>query len=315
MACLLGIMGVLLLYGPQYMWPDLFPGTPVRLLGDVYNVSLITILYGILLVYIDVNLLLALNLRGVKAIMRVCHFPNAHDAQYERHLQSLANAVLKKAGRGILHVGIDPYLTMPHWGLTIFFLLNMVKAALTNLTLTILVKQFLGRYVFRQVIDLVAMPVYAFWNAWASWQVLHEAQIRVMAPTTIREFVHELYEEWGKNDQFRPLILEALHYMAILKRQSNYAHSLLTETLIDRFELQTDSLLTENFLEHAIQAPIGIRQSLERLIVFGVLIDGNVSMLEKRRLRALRKKGLLTHSSHEINRVGSDYNRGNGLWV
>ena len=315
MACLLGVVGILLLYGPQYMWPNLFSSTPVRLFGDVYNVSLITIIYGILLVYIEVNLLVALNLRGVKSIMRVCNFPNAHDAQYERHLQSMANAVLKKSGRGVLHIGIDPYLTMPRWGLTIFFLLNMVKAALTNLTLTSLLRQFLARYVVRQVIDLIAMPVYAFWNAWASWQVLHEAQIRVMAPTTIREFVHELHEEWGKNDQFRPLILEALQFMAVLNRQSNYAHSLLTETLIDRFELQTDSLPDVNFPEHAVQAPIGIRQSLERLIVFGVLIDGKVSRLEKRRLRALRQKGLLTHSAHEINRIGNDYNRGHGLWV
>ena len=315
MAALLGIMGVLLLYGPQYMWPDLFTSTPVLLFGDVYNVSLVTILYGTMLVYIEVNLLVAMNLRGVKAIMRVCHFPNAHDAQYERHLQSLAKVVLKKSNKGILRLGIDPYLTMPRWGLTIFFLLNMVKAALTSLTITVLLKQFLSRYVLRQVADLVGMPIYAFWNAWASWQVLHEAQVRVMAPTTIREFVHELHEEWGKNDQFRPLILEALHYMAILKRQSNYAHFLLTETLVDRFELKTDYILTENFVEHVTQAPIGIRHSLERLIVFGVLIDGKVSMLEKKRMRELRKKGLLTHSAHEINRIGSDYNQGRGLWV
>ncbi len=315
MASLLGVLGVLLLYGPQYMWPDLFTTTTVGFFGSVYELPLITTLYGILLVYIEVNLLVVLNLRGVKSIMQVCQFPNAHDAQYERHLQALANAALEKTNRGIFRFGIDPYLNMPRWGLTIFFLLNMVKAALTNVALKFLLKRFLGRYALRQVTDLAGMPIYAFWNAWASWQVLHEAQIRVMAPTTIREFVHELHEEWGKNDEFRPLILEALQYVAILKRQYNYAHFLLTETLIDRFELQTDLPLTGNFPDRVAQAPIAVRQSLERLIVFGVLVDGNLSFIERRRLRALRKKGFLTHSGSEIQRIGNDYNQGRGLWV
>ncbi len=204
---------------------------------------------------------------------------------------------------------------MPRWGLSVFFLLNIGKALLSNLVLKFLLKRFIGRFAIRQLTDLAGMPIYALWNAWASWQVLHEAQVRVMAPITIREFVHELHEEWGKNDQFRPLILEALQYVAILKRQYNYAHFLLTETLIDRFELQYDAPLTGQFTEQVLQAPTAVRRSLERLIVFGVLVDGNLSWLEKRRLRDLRNKGFLTYSTSDIQRIGNYYNQGRGLWV
>ena len=317
MAALLGIAGVGLLYGPQYMWPDLFTSTVIRLFGTAYELPLITTLYGALLVYLEVNLLLVLNLHGVKTIMRVCHFPNAHDAQYDRHLQLLADAAFKETNKGVLRFGIEPYLNIPRWGLTIFFLLNMLKAALSNLTLKFLLKRFLGRYGLRQVTDLAGMPIYAFWNAWASWQVLHEAQVRVMAPTTIREFVHELHEEWGKNDQFRPLILEALDYVAILKRQYNYAHFLLTEVLVDRFDLQANGAGASkgDFLAQMALAPPPVRRSLERLIVFGVLVDGNLSLLERRRLRQLRKNGFLTHSVSDIQRISNDYNQGRGLWV
>ncbi|UFH56239.1 LBF_2804 family protein [Spirosoma sp. KNUC1025] len=315
MAALLGIMGVLLLYWPQYAWPDLFSNTAIELGGTVYELPLITTLYGILLVYLEVNLLIALNLKGVKMIMQVCQFPRAHDAQYDRHLQALANAALEKNNRGILRFGIDPYLNLPRWGLGLFFLLNIIKAALSNLVLKFVLKRFIGRYALRQVTDLLGMPIYALWNAWASWQVLHEAQVRVMAPTTIREFVSELYDEWGKNDEFRPLILEALQYVAILKRQYNYAHFLLTETLMDRFELRFDAPLTGNFPEQVLTAPPAIRKSLERLIIFGVLVDGKLSWLEKQRLRTLRSKGFLTYSASEIQRLGNAYNQGRGLWV
>ncbi|GAB4028347.1 LBF_2804 family protein [Spirosoma koreense] len=315
MAALLGVAGVLLLYWPQYMWPDLFSTTPITLFGKTYELPLITTLYGILLVYLEINLLMALNLRGVKAIMQICQFPRAHDAQYDRHLQALADAALEKTNRGVLRFGIDPYLNMPSWGLSLFFLINIVKAVLSNLVFKFLLKRVIGRYALRQMTDLAGMPIYAVWNAWASWQVLHEAQVRVMAPTTIREFVYELYDEWGKNEEFRPLILEALQYVAILKRQYNYAHSLLTETLMDRFELRSDVPLTGHFPERVLQAPLAVRRSLERLIVFGVLIDGRLSWLEKRRLRELRKKGFLTYSASDIQRLGNDFNQGRGLWV
>ena len=315
MAALLGIAGVLLLYWPQYVWPDLFSTTSVQLFGGVYELPLITTLYGVLLVYVEVNLLIALNLLGVKTIMQVCQFPRAHDAQYDRHLQALTDAALEKTNRGVLRFGIDPYLNMPRWGLSLFFLLNIIKAGLSNFLLKFFLRRFIGRYALRQLTDLAGIPIFALWNAWASWQVLHEAQVRVMAPTTIREFVNELHDEWGKNDEFRPLILEALQYVAILKRQYNYAHFLLTETLMDRFQLRIDSPLLGNFPEQVLQAPPSIRRSLERLIIFGVLVDGKLSWFEKRRLRELRSKGFLTYSNNDIQRLGHEYNQGRGLWV
>ena len=314
-AALLGMLGVVMLYAPQYYWPDLFTSTPIRAFGTIYSLPLITVFYGILLIYLEVNLLIAVNLLGVKSIMQACHFPRAHDAQYDQHLQVLADAALERTDRGILRFGVDPYLTMPRWGLTLFFLINMTKAALSALALRFGLKRFLDLYALRQVTNLAGMPIYALWNAWASWEVLHEAQIRVMAPTTIREFVNELHDEWGKSNEFRPLILEALDYAAILKRQYNYAHFMLTETLIDRFELRTDATLTGHFAERAAQTPAHVRRSLERLIVFGVLVDGKLSRIEKKRLSQLRRKGFLTHSAADIQRIGEEYNQGRGLWV
>lgn len=311
----LGLLFFLFFYWPQYNWPALFGGMPVTILGWAVELSLVTILYGLLLVYLEISLLLAINEWGVKMIMEVCQFPRAHDAQYESHVQSLADATLEESRSGFVRFGLDPYLTMPRWGLTIFFLLNIGKAALSALLLQVVLNLFWGQSLLGQTMELVCLPIYACWNVWSSWQVLHEAQVRVMAPTTIREFVHELHEEWGKNDQFSPLILEALQYAAILERPANYAHFLLTETIIDRFGLPGTTPLTGNFPEQVLQAPVAVRRSLERLIVFGSLVDGRLSWLEKQRLRVLRQKGFLTYSAEEIRRISTDYNQGRGLWV
>jgi len=314
-AAFLGILGVTLLYLPQQIWPVFFSDTPITISGSVYELPLITILYGALLVYIEVNLLLAINRWGVKLIMHVCQFPRNHDAQYDRHLRALANAALEESNKGIIRFGVDPYLHLPRWGVTFFLLLNLAKAALSELAIKTMLTQVAGRYVFRQMTDFVGAPFYAFWNAWASWRVFHEAQIRIMAPTTIREFVNELYDEWGKDDQFRSLILEALHYTGILKRQYNYANFLLTETLTDRFALKTTDTLTGHFAERLAASPATVRLSIERLLVFGVLIDGKLSWTDRKRLKILRRKGVFTQDMQDIEQLSREYNAGRGLWI
>ncbi|MEZ0538424.1 LBF_2804 family protein [Fibrella arboris] len=314
MAGLFGILGVVLLYVPQYVWPAFFEPTALPILTTTYELPLVTLLYGVLLVYLEIYALLYINLRAVRYVMAVCQFPRQHDAQYERHLHALADAAQEKENRSMLRFGINPYLGLPQWGLTAFFMVNKLKAALSNVVLKFLLKRLLGRFGLRQVTDLAGMPIYAFWNIWASDQVIHEAKIRVMAPLTIREFVDSLHEEWKHNQAFCELIPEALQYVAILKRQYNYAHLLLTETLMDRFGLKVIQP-TGHFLDRLAEAPVEVRRPLERLIIFGVLIDGGISWFEKRRLRQFQQRGWLSYSIEEIEEIGREYYRGRGLWV
>ena len=314
MAALFGVLGVVLLYLPQILWPALFAGTPLTFLETPYELPLITFLYGVLLVYLEIYALLYINLRAVRYVMAVCQFPRQYDAQYERHLHALADAAQESEKQDILRFGINPYLGLPQWGLTAFFVVNKLKAAFSNLVLKFLLKSLFGQLVLPRVIDLAGMPIYAFWNVWASNQVIHEAKIRVMAPLTIREFVDSLYEEWRHNEAFCELIPEALQYVAILKRQYNYAHLLLTETLMDRFGLQVIKP-TGHFLDRLAEAPPEVRRPLERLIIFGVLIDGSLSSFERRRLKQFQQRGWLSYSIADIEEIGREYYRGRGLWV
>ncbi|WP_026260814.1 LBF_2804 family protein [Spirosoma luteum] len=315
LSVLLGSLGVLAFFLPQQNWPDTFSTTSISILGQPYQLPLVNSLYALLLAYLEVNILLSLSGWGVKMIMEVCQFPRAHDAQYERHIQALADETPGKSRAGFFRLGLDPYLTMPRWGLPIFFLINILKATFTMLVIQLVLGQFLDAYTLRQTIESLSVPVFAFWNGWAAWQVLHEAQIRVMAPTTIREFVHELHEEWGKNDQFSPIIMEALQYTCILTGPVSYAHFLLTETIVNQFGLSADAPLKGHFTEQLRTLPLPVRHSLERLVVFASLVDGRLSWSEKRRLRILRQRGFLTYSANEIQRISTDYNQGRGLWV
>ncbi|GAA4458599.1 hypothetical protein GCM10023189_31120 [Nibrella saemangeumensis] len=312
---LLGTIGLLLLYLPQFFWPDFFSTTPIPVFNQTYEAPLITILYGILLVYLEVYLLIYVNLRAIRILMALCQFPRAHDPQYERHLYAMTEAAVETDKSGLLLFGQSPYFSLPRWGLTIFFLYTKLKAALSTYVIRLLLRQLPGGYALPAMTNsLVSIPVFAVWNIIASVAVIHEARIRIMAPSTIRGFVDEIHEEWGHNEQFCSLIPEALSFLSIQDRQFNYAHLLFTEELMDRFGL--DVIRPKGkFLEQIGQVSEDVRRGLERLIVFGALIDGRLSRLEKRRLRQLKANGWLTYKMADIKAIGRQFNHGQGLWV
>lgn len=316
MAALLGVAGVLCLYVPQYLWAGLFMNTQIPIFKTlVFSLPLISILYGILLVYLEVYLLMYINLRAIRIIMAVCQFPRVHDPQYERHLYAMTEAAMDNRHHGILQFSTNPFISLPRWGLSLFFLFNKFKAALSTLTLRWVFRQLPTGYTLPSItISLAGIPFFALWNAVASAAVIHEAKVRIMAPLTIRGFVDEIYEEWGHNELFCSLIPEALAFISIQNRQYNYAHLLLTEELMDRFGLLI--IRPEGrFLERVQHVPDNVRQGLERLIVFGALIDGRLSRLEKRRLRQLKANGWLTYPIADIEAMGRQFIQGKGLWV
>ena len=313
MAGMLGILGVLLLYLPQYFWPSFFQHTSLSVFDYTVEAPLITALYSILLVYLEIYALLYINLRAVRYIMAVCQFPRQHDAQYERHLHALATAQ-ESENMAALRYSTSPYLGLPRWGLTFYLVMNRLKAGLNNMVLKFFMNRFFGQLVVHQLTDFVSMPVYAAWNVWASHRVIHEAKIRVMAPLTIREFVENLHDEWKTNEAFCLLIPEALHYVAILEQQHNYAHLLLAENITERFGIQAIEP-TGSFLKKLETTSPELRRPLERLLVFSVLIDGELSGFEKKQLGKLKKEGWLSYSIDDIEAIGEEFNKGRGLWV
>lgn len=314
MASGLGIVAVLLLYLPQYFWPEFFQEFIVTINGTQYEVPVISILYGMLLVYVEVYALMYINLHAIRTIMAICQFPRAHDAQYERHLQAIADAALSWQYGGFLGFHNDRLFGRPGWGLSSFFWTNTVKALLSDMIARMVLCRVIGRLAFRQMADLIAMPVFAFWNSFASYQILREAQVRVMAPLTIRSFVDELHEQLGQNEQFRQLIPSVLTCVGIQKRQYNYAHHLLSEAIEHRFEMTLTEADTK-ILQEPPALPVEVRMALERLIIFAALVDGRLSGGEKKCLRHLRAKGWISYTIADVQQIGRQYNEGKGLWV
>lgn len=314
LAASLGVMVVVFYYLPHYFWPAFFKELALTIKGVRYAVPAISILYGVLLIYIEVHALMYVNLNAIRTIMAICQFPRAHDAQYEKHLRVISRAALNAQYGSFFLSEPDTHFGRSGWGLSSFFWINMVKALLSFSVFKSLVVRFVGNVLFRQTAAMFGMPIFALWNAFASFRILREAQVRVMAPLTIHSFVDELYEEWGKHEEFRQLAPAVLSCIGIQKRHYNYAHHLLAEAVEHRFGLTLENAPV-GMLNQPPAVTAEVRNGLERLLIFAVLVDGRLSVSEKKCLRYLRTEGWITYTLADIKQIGRQYNDGKGLWV
>lgn len=310
----LGLALVLFYYLPHYFWPLFFTDFILTIKGIGYVMPAISMLYGVLLIYVEVHALMSINLNAIRTIMAICQFPRAHDDQYDQNLRAIARAALNRQFGSIFSIQSDAHFGRPGWGLPAFFWLNTTKALLSFGLFQFLLNRFTDSSTGQLGISLLGTVIFALWNEVASFQILREAQVRVMAPLTIHSFVDELHEEWGKNEEFRQLIPTVLACMGIQKRHYNYAHHLLAETIEHRFECRLDTPVSDA-LNHPPTVPAPICTGLERLIIFAALVDGRLSGSEKKCLQHLRAKGWITYALADIQQIGRQYNDGKGLWV
>jgi hypothetical protein len=310
----LGLLGILLYYLPHYFWPVFFQDSTITIKSVSHAFPLISGLYGLLLLYVEVHALMYINLAAIRTVMAICQFPRAHDAQYEQHLRAIANAALNWQYSSFFALRADALFGLTGWGLSFFFWVNTAKALLSFGLLWWLAQSLTNQSVGLLAAGLISVVAFMFWNVFASFQILREAQVRVMAPLTIRSFVDELHEEWGKHEAFLILVPAVLACVGIQKRQYNYAHHLLAEAIEYQFGI-TVSYPTANALSEPPSLPTDVRKGLERLIIFAALVDGRLSSSEKKCLQHLRAKGWITYSLADIQQIGRQYYDGKGLWV
>ncbi|UKN00554.1 hypothetical protein K6119_12515 [Paracrocinitomix mangrovi] len=320
-AAIAGTLGVLLLYLPyHYFGESLFPVRTFTIPDNpIYSgevpIEVEFMIYSIVLVMIEIWYLTYINIKAVGAISNVCGHPNPADENYQHNLNALIAVGLEKKQKQLEEIGINPYEGLSKTGVVIFQFLLRLKATASNILFRIFVKKILGRYALRFVLDMAGIPVYAFWNMWGSSKVIKESKIRVMAPPLIKRVVDILYEENKDNQEFRKHIYDSLQLISESKRSFHYNHFLLSLTLLNKFEIeiQEEPEYNEDFLEEIPQLSAHTRDAIEKLYIFGIMIDGKISFREMRAIRFLIEKGALAYTEDEIMAWSKDYDEGRGI--
>ena len=304
------VFGIWFVYLPHTLWASWFAETHTAL-GDW---PLISVLFAVLVLYLVLHALLLVYTGAVRLIEMTCQFPRFHDLSFTRHINQLAE---NSPPRGLFRLRMSPRPLLP-WTLSGYLITVLLLAFACNGLVQWMLQLSIDRPVAPMMTVSTSTLVAAIWISWATYRILQQAQLRVMAPLTIRQFTNELVEEFGREPAFRQLIPSVLQFAAVSARPENYAHLLLREAVMSRFSIDADlenAARTEPLPEQLATCPAAVRHGLERLFIFTILIDGHLSSLERNRLRQLQKAGILTTSEAELESIRKNFVRGEGLWV
>ena len=316
-AAIAGALGVIICYVPYHIWPESFPDLWIKIpvWDEYYLVPAVFLIYSLILVVLEIGFLTYNNIVTVKKVSHACGYPNPIDQQYEEQVDRLVSVGLEKKPKNQSELGINPYFGMPKAYILFITVFNLIKATLTNMVMKLIIRRLLGRYALRILVDLLGIPIYAFWNAWASNRVYQEAKSRVLCPPNIQLLLNHLDETQRGNEAFKKEVYHILDYLAIMKRAFHDNHYLLSKFTLAEFEIPVEPNHKHDpaFLERIQNGSELTKKGFSQLLLFGMMIEGKLSYTEKRILKKLHEEGTFLYSLKEARKATKQYYQGKGI--
>lgn len=316
-AALAGALGVIILYVPKYIWPEMFPATDIWIpfYDDYIKVEVVFLLYSLVLVILEIAYLTYNNIQTVKKISHACNYPNFTDPFFEMNVRSLIAVGLEKKVKEQSKIGINPFAGLSKWQVLMFTVLNLAKAAMTNFLFKLIFKRALGRYAIRILVDLAGIPVYAFWNAYAARFVVKECRVRIMANPIIKDFAVALKEDQKDNPEFIQELYYMLDFVAITKRKFHANHYMLALVIFDEFNIEPDPnhVYDEGFYERmqTKASPLTI-EGFSKINLMGMALDGSISKKEQFKIKGWREDGIYKYTLEETRKTTHEFFSGAG---
>lgn len=309
-AGVIGACAVMIVIFP-FHFTQLLDAQHFDVFGYQFDFELYYTIYAIAMIFPEIWLLNMLNIYAVRRICEIYRYPSSSRDDYREQVALLTEAGLEMPAKHMQLLEIDPYVGLTKFSYYALLIGTKLKATLSNVLMKFLVRRFLGRYALRIVTDLIGVPIFAFWNAWSSRQVMKEAQMRIVATAATKDFMAEFSEEelgWTKEK-----LNKLFHFIAQQKRQYNFAlYSFMKEMLLvfpdlslkyDK-EVKIDELFGPNPEENKVMA---------RLLVFGLIVDGTLSVKERLTIRKIAKEEWFPVSIDEMELILKGYVNGEGL--
>ena len=312
-----GAFAVAIYYIPLYIFPDFFKqfNQLISLFGFSIEINLVTISFSLSLIFLEIFILTRINIRAVAETANACGFPDKRDPNHDLHLEQLFSVGVETKNKETLKFGIDPYDGVPKFYIMLFTVWNLLKATLTNFFVKMIVVKIFARAELRAYSDLIGIPVFAIWNAVASWRIIESAKVYIMAPGVIHQLAKEV--EYLKDDKdFKQNIFDAMQYVVTVKRSFHHNHYLLITKLIEVFDLTNFKDSEHNptaFLKNISDSPEDIKKAYSKLIMMGMFIDGSISRKDQRVLQQLYNEKVININPLRVKVWCSQFRKGEGL--
>jgi hypothetical protein len=313
---LLSVCGFMMLYLPQYEFPQFFAHTPLVLpyLGT-FNFPITASIYGVVLMLIEMSLLTLLHLYSVHRIAAITGYITPQNLAQAEKINTVLDVSLEVKNTAQDELGIDPYQGLSPAVVFGYNLLFRLKGLLGSVFLKWVLQRMLGRFAVRELLDFSGVPIYGFLNGYSTYTLLREARVIIMGQHLIERTLQRIDFQVLKHDGFDDLFYDTLQFIAINKRDYHNNHYLLTKHLLERCGIAARKThrLRADFYTHLKAAPSPTKRFCLLIIHLGFLLDGDLSLRERLTIQTLEKEGFDTESLADVERHLKAYLSGSGM--
>jgi hypothetical protein len=314
LAAMYGTLGILFLYIPQYIWTETFANTTYTLpiINFSFDLSIFGLVYGFILVLIEIFFLMRGDLKAVSRISKLYGFTAKPDHSDTQELVAIGMGKDKKK---FIEIGINPYQNFSKTGITLIRLIFMAKAFFSNFLFRIILKKILGRLALRSVIDLASIPIYAAWNAYGSSVVARKADMRMLAVKQMKRTGEYFFKKYKDNQEFKSLLYDTFEYIAITKKSFYPSDLIFAKHFLNIFniEISNEHRLSEHYLEKVKALPQDLRVAIGQILILGFLLDGRIGKFEAGIINKLKSNNIIFYNPEEIKQWTKEYKEGRGF--
>lgn len=202
-------------------------------------------------------------------------------------LNALARAALELPNPLTPQAGIDPRREASPALLVLASLLYKAKIALTAFVVKALVRSVFGRAAARALLELVAVPVTALWNALVCHYVLREALLRIFGPSAVFELIEAAVVNERISQRGWQTAVRAVASAVVRTRDFHPNHLAILGAVKQR--VASDELPqlddTNRFLAELENLSNDEQAFVLRVLVTAAILDGKMTFAEKRLIK------------------------------
>lgn len=186
----------------------------------------------------------------------------------------------------------QPGREVSRFWIVVVTILYRLKVTLTYYVIKAFVQRFLGRVMVRWAIELIAIPIYAFWDALITYWVLRQARVCVMGPSAVLHFSQEISKS---NPTLSPNCRTAiLCSVGSTVARNSHLHpnvELFLGELVEMYGIPDETKIDDsgNLLDLIAGLNEEEQETVLKTLSFSLIIDGRVSIWEKRLLQSCLK--------------------------
>ena len=287
----IGSMAVLFYYLPLELYADFFNSWKIQLNLFNTNIEIIPypLIFNVIFLVLELYLLGLLNIFMIKKLTHITKFPNPNITDSLFHIEEVTNISLENFKSKENELGINPYHGMAKWYLILFLVFNKVKAFASNLIIKTVFRKLLGRYVLRLYMDLLGMPIYFFWNAYATRIVFLRAKYYIFGQELINQYLSDFTIKHKDNEEIKKFVYEVLAHVAIAKREFNAINYYFSHKTIENLgiEVQKNFVPENNLIDSLKRCNSEYINDLIGLFLIGIIADGDINRYEQKYLNEL----------------------------